>query len=117
MRKKTTTIALTTWKTTRMTTWKTTMRMRRRRAFDVPTSDGASDDEGKEDMSQDFKPGDRVRVTSERPIHGYQPGSTGIVRTGPTTDKSGKTYYGVSMDKDASEDATLFLADEIEANV
>jgi hypothetical protein len=39
------------------------------------------------------------------------------VLSGPTTDKSGKTYYGVSMDKDASYDATLLLADEIEADV
>jgi hypothetical protein len=34
----------------------------------------------------------------------------------PTTDQSGKTYYAVSMDNDASDDATLFLADEIEAD-
>jgi hypothetical protein len=26
-----------------------------------------------------------------------------------------QTYYAVSMDKDASDDPTLFLADEIEA--
>ena len=65
-------------------------------------------------MSQELKIGDRVRVTTERPVHGYQPGCRGVVRSGPTTDKGGKTYYSVSMDKDASDDATLFLADEIE---
>jgi hypothetical protein len=36
------------------------------------------------------------------------------VRSGPQTDKGGKTYYFVTMVKDGSEDATLFLADEIE---
>ena len=65
-------------------------------------------------MSGAFKPGDRVRVTTRRQVHGYQPGSRGIVRSGPQTDKGGKTSYLVAMDKDGSEDATLFLADEIE---
>jgi hypothetical protein len=68
-------------------------------------------------MSQDFKFGDRVRVTGLRPVHGYQAGSKGVVRSGPTTDKGGKTFYGVSMDKDGPGDATLFLADEIEPDV
>jgi hypothetical protein len=67
-------------------------------------------------MGGQLKIGDRVRVTAERPVHGCQPGSWGTVRSMPTTDKSGKTYYAVSMDKDASDDATLFLADEIEAD-
>ena len=65
-------------------------------------------------MSGELKAGDRVRVTTQRQVHGYQPGSRGIVRSGPQTDKGGKTSYLVAMDKDGSEDATLFLADEIE---
>jgi len=68
-------------------------------------------------MDESLKIGDRVRVTAQRPVQGYQVGSRGTVQSGPTTDKSGKTYYGVSMDKDSSHDATLFLADEIEADV
>jgi hypothetical protein len=67
-------------------------------------------------MSQELQIGDRVRVTTERQVHGYQPGSRGVVRSGPTTDKSGKTYYSVSMDKDDKNDTTHFLADEIEAD-
>ena len=67
-------------------------------------------------MGDQLKIGDRVRATAERPVHGYQSGGRGTVRSAPTTDKSGKTYYAVSMDKDASDDATLFLADEIEAD-
>jgi hypothetical protein len=65
-------------------------------------------------MVQELKIGDRVRVTAQRQVHGYQAGCRGVVRSGPTTDKGGKTYYGVSMDKDDADDATLFLADEIE---
>jgi hypothetical protein len=64
-------------------------------------------------MTQELKIGDRVRVTAERPVHGYQPGCRGIVQSGPTTDRAGKTYYSVSMDKN---DATCFRADEIEAD-
>jgi hypothetical protein len=68
-------------------------------------------------MSAELKIGDRVRITTERPIHGYQPGCCGIIRSGPTTDRTGKTYYGVSMDKDADDDGTLFLADELERDL
>ena len=67
-------------------------------------------------MGDQLKIGDRMRVTAERPVHGYQPGSRGTVRSVPTTDKCGKTYYAVRMDKDASNDPTLFLADESEAD-
>ncbi len=65
-------------------------------------------------MSGELKAGDSVRVTTQRQVHGYQPGSGGIVRSGPQTDKGGKPFYLVAMDKDGSEDATLFPADEIE---
>ena len=65
-------------------------------------------------MKSELKIGDRVRVTTQRPVHGYQAGCRGVVRSGPTTDKGGKTYYSVSMDKDDANDATIFLADEIE---
>ena len=67
-------------------------------------------------MSQELKIGDRVRVTTERPVHGYQPGSRGTVQSGPTTDKGGKILFVVGMDKDDANDGTIFLADEIEAD-
>ena len=67
-------------------------------------------------MSQELKVGDRVRVTAERPVHGYQPGCRGTVQSGPMTDKGGKTYFSVSMDKDNKNDSTCILADEIEAD-
>jgi hypothetical protein len=64
-------------------------------------------------MGDQLSIGDRVRVVAERLVHGYQPDSRGTVRSVPTTDKSGKTYYAVSMDKDAPDDSMLFLADEV----
>ena len=68
-------------------------------------------------MTQELKIGDRVRVTTKRPVHGYQPGSRGTVQSGPTTDKGGKIHYVVRMDKDSDNDGTIFLADEIEADI
>ena len=65
-------------------------------------------------MNSKFNMGDRVRVTTQRQVHGCQPGSRGVVRSGPHSDKGGKPYYLVAMDNDGSEDATLFLTDEIE---
>ena len=65
-------------------------------------------------MSNELKSGDRVRVTTLRPVHGYPAGCQGIVRSGPETDKSGKIYYMVIMEKDGANDVTLFFADEIE---
>ena len=65
-------------------------------------------------MSNELKTGDRVRVTTLRPVHSYPVGCQGIVRPGPATDKSGEIYYVVIMDKDGTSDATLFFADEIE---
>jgi hypothetical protein len=65
-------------------------------------------------MSEELKAGDRVRVTTQRQVHGYQPGSRGVVRSRPQTDKGGKTDYLLAMDKDGPEDASLFLANEIE---
>jgi hypothetical protein len=68
-------------------------------------------------MSGELKMGDRVRVTTQRQVHGYHAGCRGVVRSGPTTDTDGKTYYSVSMDKDDKNDLTSFLADEIELAV
>lgn len=68
-------------------------------------------------MTLELKTGDRVRVNAERPVRGYQPGSKGIVSSGPTTDKFGKSYYVLSMDKDSSDDGTVFRSDEIELDV
>jgi hypothetical protein len=67
-------------------------------------------------MGDELRRGARVHITTQRQVHGYQAGRQGIVRSGPTTYRGGKTYYGVWMDKDEANDVTLFLADEIEAD-
>lgn len=67
-------------------------------------------------MSQELQIGDRVRVTTERPVHGYQSGCRGTVQSGPTTGRGGKIHFVVGMDKDSENDGTIFLADEIEAD-
>jgi hypothetical protein len=41
-------------------------------------------------MGDPLSIGDRVRVTAERPVHGYQHGSRETVRSVPTADKSGR---------------------------
>ena len=67
-------------------------------------------------MSGALKVGDRVRVKAGRRIPKYPAGEKSTVSRGPQTSASGTTYYLVMMDKDGSEDATLFLADEIESD-
>jgi hypothetical protein len=64
-----------------------------------------------------LKIGDFVRVTSRRLIHGYPAGCRGIVRSGPMTDKAGKTFYTAIMDDDTDDDGTVFFAGEIEPDV
>jgi hypothetical protein len=80
------------------------------------SEDDHTETEGTMNMSQELKIGDRVRITTERPVHGYQPGSRGTAQSGPTTDKGGKILFVVGMDKDDANDGTIFLADEIEAD-
>jgi hypothetical protein len=67
-------------------------------------------------MGGELRLGDRVRITRQRQVYGYPAGCQGIVCSGPTTRRSGKTYYGVRMDKDEEQDVTLLLAEEIEAD-
>jgi hypothetical protein len=75
-----------------------------------------------------FKLGDRVRVTSTRPIHGYATGCKGVVKSEAKTESNGETYYAVRIDRDTvrmdldtvrmdGDDAgnmMIFLAEELE---
>jgi hypothetical protein len=75
-----------------------------------------------------FKPGDRVRVKTARPVHGYFAGCKGVVKSEARTESNGETYYAVRMDRDTvrmdgdtermdGDDAgnmMIFLAGEIE---
>jgi hypothetical protein len=68
-------------------------------------------------MSQELKPGDRVRVTNQNQAKGHQLGDRGTVTQGPTTPTNGVPFYRVLMDKDSTSATVVFNADEIEADV
>jgi hypothetical protein len=69
-------------------------------------------------MLDDLRIGDRVRVKGRHCVPTYYPGAKGQVLDGPTVSpSSGAIYYVVAMDKDATRARTVFLADEIEADV
>lgn len=66
-------------------------------------------------MSQELKPGDRVRVSKLNRVKGYRIGDTGIVRKEPRTSPiSGVTFYVVSMGKNGHRWNVVFKADAIE---
>lgn len=65
-------------------------------------------------MSGGFRTSDRVRVASAKPIPGYETGDKGTVLSGPHTAPSGTLYYLLRMDRDATEESSLFTANEIE---
>jgi hypothetical protein len=70
-----------------------------------------------ETMSQELKPGDRIRISRCNSVTRYWPGETGIVQKGPRTSLlGGVTFYVVSMDKDSHRWNVVFKADEIEAD-
>ena len=65
-----------------------------------------------------LKPGDRVRVTTRCPMHGYQAGDKGTVRHGPKLSSDGTLrYYHVAMDKDLRGRLIVFTEGEIEPDV
>jgi hypothetical protein len=65
-------------------------------------------------MSQELKPGDRVRVKAGVQIPKYPAGDKGTVSRGPQTSADGSTYYLLRMDKDDPQEEVLFKAEEIE---
>ena len=67
-------------------------------------------------MSRELKMGDRVRVTPQSRIKGYQPGDKGTVLEGPNVYAGASdTSYVVAMDKDGpGSTSTVFSADDIE---
>jgi hypothetical protein len=69
-------------------------------------------------MLDDLRIGSRVRVTERYGEMNYSAGEKGKVLDGPKTSPvSGALYYVVGMDKDVAGKRTVFLADEIEAEV
>jgi hypothetical protein len=69
-------------------------------------------------MLDDLRIGDRVRVTERYGEANYPAGEKGSVLDGPRISPvNGALYYIVAMDKDDAGGKTVFLADEIEAEV
>jgi hypothetical protein len=68
-------------------------------------------------MLDDLRIGARFRVSESYREPNYSAGEKGRVLDGPKTSSvNGTLYYVVAMDKDAGS-RTIFLADEIEAEV
>jgi hypothetical protein len=69
-------------------------------------------------MSVTLKIGDRVRVTPQSRVKGYEPGDKGNVVHGPKTlpDRT-EQYYLVAMERDRWSRTVPFDADEIVADV
>jgi hypothetical protein len=69
-------------------------------------------------MLDDLRIGTRFRVTDRYREPNYSAGEKGRVLDGPKTSSvNGTLYYVVAMYKDAGGSRTVFLADEIEAEV
>jgi hypothetical protein len=69
-------------------------------------------------MSDELKPGQRVRVTVRNRMAGYQPGDKGTVLRSSASDTTGERYYSVAMDKDdPTASGAVFTESEIEPDV
>jgi hypothetical protein len=69
-------------------------------------------------MSDQLKPGDRVRVTDRNRVQGYQAGDKGMVQTLANIPAIGdQLHYEVAMDRDGGVTRAVFTAEEIELDV
>jgi hypothetical protein len=73
-------------------------------------------------MTYILRPGDRVHVTVNAAMLGYQPGDKGTVLIGPILRKDGgEPFYIVAMDKKSTyrndTSNTIFCASEIELDI
>lgn len=65
-------------------------------------------------MTENLKPGDRVRVATNVATSGCQPGDKGTVLTGPILHR-GEVHYIVAIDKRGADSTSAMLkAEEIE---
>ena len=69
-------------------------------------------------MSDQLKPGDRVRVTERNQVQGYQAGEKGMVQAVASIPAIGdQLHYQVAMDRDGGVSRAVFTAEEIELDV
>jgi hypothetical protein len=69
-------------------------------------------------MAHKLKSGDRIRISTEFPKPGFQPGDKGTVLFGPILRGNGQPYYIVTMDTGGCYSSnSIFCVDEIEPDV
>ena len=69
-------------------------------------------------MSDQLKPGDRVRVTDRNRVQGYAAGDQGMVQAVASIPAIGdQLHYQVAMDRDGGVTRAVFTAEEIELDV
>lgn len=69
-------------------------------------------------MSDQLKPGDRVRVTDRNCVQGYAVGDKGMVQAVANIPAIGdQLHYQVAMDRDGGVSRAHFTAEEIELDV
>jgi hypothetical protein len=69
-------------------------------------------------MSDQLKPGDRVRVTERNRVQGYEAGDKGMVQAVASSPAIGdQLHYQVAMDRDGGVSRVVFTAEEIELDV
>ncbi|HEY7153117.1 MAG TPA: hypothetical protein VH575_04060 [Gemmataceae bacterium] len=69
-------------------------------------------------MSDQLKPGDRVRVTDHNQVQGYEVGDKGMVQTAASIPAIGdQLHFQVTMDRDGGVSRAVFTAKEIERDV
>lgn len=69
-------------------------------------------------MSDQLKPGDRVRVTDRNRVQGYEAGDKGMVQAVASIPAIGdQLHYQVAMDRDGGMTRAVFTAEEIELDM
>jgi hypothetical protein len=69
-------------------------------------------------MSDQLKPGDRVRVTDRNRVQGYGVGDKGMVQAVASIPAIGdQLHYQVTMDRDGGVTRAVFTAEEIELDM
>jgi hypothetical protein len=69
-------------------------------------------------MSDQLKPGDRVRVTEHNRVQGYEVGDKGMVQAVASIPAIGdQLHYQVAMDRDGGVVRAVFTAEEIELDM
>jgi hypothetical protein len=67
-------------------------------------------------MSDELRPGVRVKVTARCCLSGYSPGDKGTVRRADYEPVTGGRFYVITMDRDGPQSVTALMPWEIESD-